>query len=161
MTNQAGPPIAPIMCDMTDASDTAVERMAEYQRLFTESLVGRERIDGVVRFRFLAQPGVEDRVRDLAARENACCAFFRFSVTVHGNEVWWDSTVVDDDMARRILGEFYRLPDTVADGAAGLRDRFADQGLPVMVDDAGTLRLATDVELGLTGFATEGPASGG
>jgi hypothetical protein len=154
MTSQASPPTPPIVCDMTDAPDTATQRMAEYEQLFTESLIGRERTDTGVRFRLRAHPGLEDWVRDLAAREKACCAFFTFSVTVHGDEVWWDSSVVDDDIARRILDEFYRLPDTVTDGAAALRDRFADQGLQVMVDEASTLRPATTAELGSTSLGT-------
>ena len=44
----------PIVCDMTDASDTAEERMAEYGRLFAQALTGRERTDQGVRLRFRA-----------------------------------------------------------------------------------------------------------
>jgi hypothetical protein len=88
-------------------------------------------------------------VRDLAAREKACCAFFSFAVTVHDDEVWWDASVVDDDAARQILDEFYRLPDTAAEGGTVLLDRFSEHGLHVMINDAGTLRPATTAELGL------------
>jgi hypothetical protein len=116
MTNQASRPTPPIVCDMTGAPDTAAERLAEYGRLFSASLIGRERTDGGVRFRFRAHRGLEESVRDLAAREKACCAFFTFSVTVRGDELWWDSSVVDDDIARGILDQFYTLPETVTDG---------------------------------------------
>jgi hypothetical protein len=34
----------PIVCDMTNASDTGPERLAEYQQLFTRALIGRERV---------------------------------------------------------------------------------------------------------------------
>ena len=61
---------------MTDAPDTAIERLAEYEGLYTEALIGRERTDDGIRFRFRARPGLEEWVRDLAAREKACCAFF-------------------------------------------------------------------------------------
>ena len=64
-----------------------------------------------IRFRFRAEPGLEDRVRDLAAREMACCAFFPFEITIHGDEVWMDAWVVDDDLARKILDEYYQLPE--------------------------------------------------
>jgi hypothetical protein len=137
----------PIVCDMTDAPDTASERLAEYERLFTTALAGRERIGEGIRFRFRADDGLEDWVRDLAAREKACCAFFTFDITVQGDQVWLDAWVVDDDVARQILDEYYRLPESLAEGADVLFERFSGQGLQVMVrDDHGELRPATPVE---------------
>jgi hypothetical protein len=122
------PPGTPIACDMSNAPDTGPQRLAEYQRLFATALVGRERTPDGIRFRFRAEPGIEDWVRDLAAREKACCAFFGFGVSRVESEVLWDATVVDDDAARAILQEFYALPD-----AASL----AEPRLPV---DPGTTR---------------------
>ena len=119
----------PIVCDMTNAPDTAGERLAEYKRLFAQALLGRERTADGIRFRFRAQRGVEPWVRDLAAREKACCAFFTFSITTLGEEVRWDASVIDDDIARAILDEFYALPDTIAGGFEGVYDRFTRQGL--------------------------------
>ena len=136
MTNRDGGPTPPIVCDMTEATDTPAERIAEYARLFAGSLVGRERTDGGIRLRFRVQPGLEDWVRDLAAREKACCAFFTFTIAAHDEELWWDASVVDDEIARQILDEFYRLPDTLAEGATALRDRFADHGLQVITTDS-------------------------
>jgi hypothetical protein len=141
----------PIVCDMTDAPDTAAERLAEYERLFTTALAARERIGKGIRFRFRAEPGLEDWVRDLAAREKACCAFFTFDIAAHGDEVWMDASVVDDDLARQILDEYYRLPESVAEGAAALFERFSAQGLEVMVRDGGVSRPATAAEHGWTG----------
>lgn len=46
----------------------------------------------------------------------------------------WDATVIDDDIARAILEEFYALPDTVADGFEGIHDRFTRQGLQFTSD---------------------------
>jgi hypothetical protein len=133
----------PIACDMTDAPDTAEERMAEYGRLFAQALTGRERTDEGVRLRFRADDGVEAWVRDLAAREKACCPFFDFAVSTTGGEVWWDVSVVDgvvdDDMARTIVDEFYKAPDTVADGVAGMVDRLGQRGLVVVTNTSGTL----------------------
>jgi hypothetical protein len=119
----------PIVCDMTDAPDTDVERMAEYRRLFSEALTGRERTAEGIRFRFRA--GTEAWVRDLAAREKACCAFFASAVTTEGKEVIWDVAVTDNDLARAILDEFYALPDTLGESPDGLRDRLADRGVAV------------------------------
>jgi hypothetical protein len=131
------PPIPPIVCDMTDAPDTPIERIAEYERIFSAALIGRERTDGGIRFRFRCEDGLAEWIRDLAAREQACCAFFAFTVTQHGEEIWWDASVVDDDIARRILDEFYRLAETVTEGAQALHARFADQGLHVVIGDGG------------------------
>jgi hypothetical protein len=118
---------------MTSATDTPAERIAEYRRLFAQSLLGRARTSTGIRFRFRADPGLAEWVRDLARRERACCAFFSFSVYASDAEIWWDISVVDDEMARRILAEFYRLPGTVAEGDTVHR-RFADQGLRIVTD---------------------------
>jgi hypothetical protein len=65
----------PVAWDMSSAPDTPAERRAEYQRLFAGFLAGRARSEDGITFRFRADPGIEEWVRDLAARENACCAF--------------------------------------------------------------------------------------
>jgi len=140
----------PIVCDMTDAPDTPEERLAEYHQLFADALVGRERGDDGIRFRFRADDIVEQHVRDLAAREKACCAFFTFTVTRTADEVRWDATVIDDPIARQILDEFYRLPETVHDGVAALWDTFAAQGLTVVTGEDGVRRPATAADLGIT-----------
>jgi hypothetical protein len=151
MTETTDQTDSPIVCDMTDAPDTAAERLAEYKHLYGTALVARERIGEGIRFRFRAEPGLDDRVRDLAAREKACCAFFTFEIATHGDEVWMDAWVVDDDVARKVLDEYYRLPEHVADGPAALFDRFSRQGLRVMIRDRGELRPATPAEHGWTG----------
>jgi hypothetical protein len=133
----------PIVCDMTTAPDTEEERLAEYQRLFAQALLGKERTAEGIRFRFRAAPDVETWVRHLAAREKACCAFYEYTVHVEGAEVLWDCAVPDDDIARAILDEFYALPDTLAEnpdaGMDGLRERFARRGLAIVSDPAGAV----------------------
>ena len=94
------------------------ERAAEYRRLLTGYLTGREWRGAEVRFRFRADPGIEEWVRDLARREQECCAFFSITVAATSDEIWWDMSVIDDDMARQVLTDFYLLPDTYADGGA-------------------------------------------
>lgn len=123
-----------IVCDMTTAPDTDAERSAEYRRLFTTALTGRERTGTGIRFRFLDADGVEDWVRDLAEREQSCCAFFTFTVTRAGGEVLLDGAVVDDDTARAVLEEFYSLPDTLQQGALTPQQvdaRFERHGLAI------------------------------
>jgi len=104
-------PPPPVACDMTGAPDTPAERMDEYRRLFSQSLLGRSRAPDRISFRFRADPGVEDWVRDLARREKACCAFFDFTVDADGREVRWEARVAADEAARQMLAGFYRLPD--------------------------------------------------
>lgn len=130
----------PIVCDLTDAPDTGEERLAEYRRLFTEALLGRDRTTEGIRFRFRAAPGVEAWVRDLAAREKACCAFYGYEVTATGDEVHWDCAVPDNEVARAVLDEFYALPDKLDETFDGLRERAAHLGLEVITRPAGTAR---------------------
>jgi hypothetical protein len=133
----------PIVCDLTGARDTAEERMAEYGRLFAQSLAGRDRTAERVRLRFRADVGVEEWVRDLAAREKACCPFYDFKISATDGEVWWDIVLVDgvaaDEMARMMLDEFYDAPDNVAGGVAGMTERLADSGVVVTANESGTI----------------------
>lgn len=133
------PPDTPIVCDLTDAPDTGRQRLAEYQRLFAAHLVGRERTAAGIRFRFRADPGVEPWVRDLAAREKTCCAFFAFDVTPVGGQVVWDAAVADNEAARAILDEFYTLPDTAAATIEGLYDTLTERGLRLASDPGDTV----------------------
>jgi len=118
-----------VVCDLTDAADTAEQRVAEYRRLFSEHLVASSVTDGVVRFRFPADAGVEAWVRDVASREKQCCGFFEFDVRVEGGEVLWDASVGDDGTAQAMLDEWSRLPETVTAGIDTVRDRWTDRGL--------------------------------
>lgn len=105
------PPARPVACDLSGTPGAFAERMAEYRSLFGQYLAGRSRTAAGIRFRFRADLGVEDWVRDLARREKACCGFFDFTVAAGDREVRWDVSVADDEAARQVLDGFYRLPD--------------------------------------------------
>jgi hypothetical protein len=122
----------PIACDMTGAPDTPEERLAEYGRLFEAALVSRERSDAEITMRLRADEGVEAWVRDLSAREKACCPFFDFEVTAAGDEIVWHATVIDDPIARAILDEFYRLPESAGAGVAAREERIGAKGLTIL-----------------------------
>ncbi|MBF8189465.1 hypothetical protein ITP53_27770 [Nonomuraea sp. K274] len=111
------PASTPVVCDMTGAPDALGERLEEYRRLFAHALISKERTAEGIRFRLRAAPGVAAWAHDLAAREQACCAFFAFAVTTDGDQVLWDAAVSDDAAARAVLEQLYRLPET------GARDR--------------------------------------
>jgi hypothetical protein len=128
------PASTPIVCDMTTAPDTAQQRLDAYRRLFGQHLISREKTSQGIRFRLRAEPGVEDQVRELAAREMACCAFFAFDVIVDGEQVIWDCAVSDNDTARAILEEYYLLPDTAPQSPAELSGRLTAKGLTFIAD---------------------------
>ncbi|MFB4269652.1 hypothetical protein [Nonomuraea sp. GTA35] len=130
----------PIVCDMTTASDTAQQRLEEYRYLFGQHLVSRAKTGQGIRFRLRAEPGVAAWVRDLAAREKACCAFFAFDITVEGDQVIWDCAVSDNDTARAILEEYYQLPETAPQSPEVLEKRLASKGLHFIADPADPLR---------------------
>lgn len=144
----------PIVCDMTDAPDTTDERLAEYRRLFGDDLIGRERTDSGIRFRFRPRVGLAAEIRDLAAREKACCAFFDFDIRENDDEITWDASVVDDPIARQILDEYYALPDSLVGSTTELFDRFAREGLAIVVEDNGVMRPVTGADLGITTMDT-------
>lgn len=120
----------PVVCDLSSAGDTPEQRLDEYHRLFGRALISRERTGANgVRFRLRAEDGVQAWVRDLAAREKACCAFFAFEVTATAEEVVWDAEVIDDDTARAVLDEFYALTENATGSVEELRARFTEKGL--------------------------------
>jgi hypothetical protein len=132
-----------IACDLAGAPDTAEERMAEYDRLFTRALAGRERTGNGVRLRLRADEGVEAWVRDLSAREKACCPFYHFAVSAAGGEVWWDISLVDgvaegdEHTARTLLDTYYHAPDYAADGVAGMTRWLGGAGFTVTTTGSG------------------------
>ena len=119
----------PIMCDMSTAPDTGPQRLAEYDRLFSTHLLGRQRRGDGIRFRLRADQGVEAWVRDLAAREKACCRFLDSQIAVERGEVLWDITTIDDDLARSILDEYYELPEAAGADADVLERRLSAKGM--------------------------------
>ena len=142
-TGATAPPPA-IACDMTEAPDTAEERIAEYDRLFTRALAGRDRTGSGVRLRFRAEDGIEAWVRDLAAREKACCPFYDFDVSTADGEVSWDIGLIggvtdDPHTARTLLDTYYHAPDYAAEGIPGMTKWLAGNGFAVTTTDSGLL----------------------
>ena len=140
----------PIVCDMTDAPDTGLERLAEYTRLFETAYLGRDRDHTGARWLLRADPGVEEWARDLADRENACCAFMTNTVTREGVLVIWHATTVDDESAIAVLDLFHDLPlhrwsrpSEVEDAF----DRWSTTGVPIIVREGDVMRPATAEEV--------------
>src|SRR6478735_3083869 len=125
-------PAPAVVCDMSDAPDTGEQRLREYASLFAAAFIARERTDTRVRWRLRANRGIEAWARDLAARENACCAFMTNTITVVDGQVLWDNTTIDDPAALAVQDLFFDLPESrwpsvdaicvTADGAMTARD---------------------------------------
>jgi len=145
----SGPARQPaIACDMTDAPDTGQERLAEYARLFDSALISRERTSEAMRWWLRNDEGIEAWAKDLAARENACCAFMTTTVTVAGDRVLWESTTIDDPVAREVLDMMYELPERRWTDADQAYARFTDGiGVPIVVSDGPAVRPATPEEV--------------
>jgi len=53
-------------------------------------------------------------VRDLSAREAACCPFLSYTVTAHDSEVTRHVAGDQDPTVQAILDQFHQLPETEA-----------------------------------------------
>ena len=120
----------PLVCDLTGSGETPGDRLQEYRRLFDTALLGRLRTASGIRFRFGSEGVDEERLRDLAAREQACCPFFDMEIRRVGDELWWDTEVSSPD-AGFVLDEFYRLPDLTL-GAEQIQARVYERGLQIV-----------------------------
>jgi hypothetical protein len=122
----------PLVCDLTGSGEAPGDRFEEYRLLFDSALIERLRTDHGIRFRFRADALDEERLRDLAARERACCPFFDIEVRRAHDELWWDTAVTDPE-AGFVLDEFYRLPEHLLEADA-LPNRMRERGLVIVAD---------------------------
>jgi hypothetical protein len=122
-------PDAPIACDMTTATDSLAERLAEYRRLFEHALTSRESTATATTFRFAARPGVREWVCDLAKREAACCPFLSYEIDEQGEEIVWTLAGGLGASEMAILEEFLDGPESSAGSSDAIAQRLADQGL--------------------------------
>jgi hypothetical protein len=87
-------PDLPIACTLSPGE--LQDRLELVEELTEDAPVAREPIAGGIRARFRAGPGVERRVRELAAAEARCCAFLDFAVRVEPDAVLLDVTGAPD-----------------------------------------------------------------
>jgi hypothetical protein len=117
-------------------------------------LLGADRGEGDLDLAGVLGVGLElERGAEIPAADEAVWGLgygFDFSVTAH-DDIWWDATTIDDPIARQILDELYRRPDTVDEGVAAHFGRFDQQGLRVVTNDDGFMRPAAPEELGIAG----------
>jgi len=99
--------VTDIVCTLTD--DDARGRFDEYARLLAAACSGRERTAAGMRWFLRSEPGVAEWARDLAARENACCAFLDVVVSESGDRLVWDMSTSEDPIAQAVVDVFYEL----------------------------------------------------
>lgn len=80
-------PAPPIACTLD--SDLVSGRIADWVAVANRA-VRRERSDGGVRLGFAPQEGLAADLAALAEAEQACCAFFDFTINIHADEVTLD-----------------------------------------------------------------------
>jgi len=132
----ASRPDAPIACDMSSASDTLAQRLAEYRRLFEHALTSRESTATGTTFRFAARPGVREWACDLAYREAACCPFLSHEIDQEGEEIVWTTAGGLGAAEIDILDELLDGPESLPGSSDAIAQRFQDQGLHVIVPDS-------------------------
>lgn len=67
-------------------------RVAEFDHLFATALRGQQRLSPT-ELRWELNPDAEPMLRDLTARESACCSFFTFTVSPSASELRLDVRV--------------------------------------------------------------------
>ena len=125
---------APIACDMTTARDTPDERIVEYDALFAQALLSRERRSDSVVLTFRGD--VREQVEDLARREYACCPFLGYRVETAGDRVVWTISGDERAGAQATLDAFDALADQAGTGVEGMMDRLAERGVNVLSPSA-------------------------
>ena len=70
-------------------------RVAEFGELFASGVVAVQRVEPT-HLRLILVGEVEASVRDIVAREQACCSFFDFVITPDGNRVVLDIGVPEN-----------------------------------------------------------------
>jgi hypothetical protein len=88
--------VVPDACTLPTAQQPP--RLAEFDTLFITAVVAVETVSAThTRLRLAGPAGLAATVRDLAARETACCSFFTFTVTpATGNDT--DGEALDLDV---------------------------------------------------------------
>lgn len=126
----------PIVC-LLAGREAQEERLAAFRALFL-FLEHTDPRPGGFRWIFRGEnPDAEARVRELAAKEQACCPFFRFSVYPEGAMVVWDVTA--PERAHQVMAAFMLLPETLRAGvdAEALKLALTDAGLHFTEDEHG------------------------
>jgi hypothetical protein len=84
-----------IACSLDATGQQA--RLAQWRSLLGAAVSREEMSDGV-RYTFVADARMEQRIRDLAAAEHGCCSFLEFDVSRHTNHVLMNVTAAPEGL---------------------------------------------------------------
>jgi hypothetical protein len=126
-------PDEPIVCTLGAVDQAA--RASEFRAVF-EHLIATSAFSGGFRWTFRTDPGLHERLSDLAEREHACCRFFDFRVFQEGEVLIWETRASDD--AAIVKNELMRLPAALegAEDVASLKRVFVEAGIAFASDQA-------------------------
>jgi hypothetical protein len=125
-------PAPPLVCTLACAEQQE-RRANEFREAFVH-LECTEPLYGAFRWFFRDEPGLEDRLRELAWREHDCCRFFDFHITREGGSVVWETR--GPAAAAQVLEELMRLPEALS-GAPKIETMkrvLSDAGLTFQAD---------------------------
>ncbi|WP_197093419.1 hypothetical protein [Nonomuraea sp. SBT364] len=116
---------APSACTLPTAEQPL--RVAEFDALFAEAVQGVARPDRTrLRLDLVFSPGNAARAAELAARENGCCSFFTFVLTIADGSLALEVAVPPEQA--EVLDALHVRAGTATDTAAALRARGAEAG---------------------------------
>lgn len=121
---------SPIVCTLPAQDHQA--RAAAFRQAFSH-LVQTERLEHGFLWRFVAAPGLSERLDELARREHACCRFLVFRLVDEGSTIVWYTHA--EEGARDVVDAFMRLPETLGDKNGELMRRvLSEAGLSFVSD---------------------------
>jgi len=130
----------PVVCTANLQDKPMIQRGIDSYRAAFAHLITTERFESGFRWRFRREPGLEARLRELAAAEHDCCRFFQFQLTADGNEIVWE--IRAPGHAASVMEEFSRLPERLraerrpGHDVASLKARVSAAGLRFAADEA-------------------------
>lgn len=89
--------IAPVACSLTP-TDLAGQS-ARWERLAARALTERAETEHGLRLSFRPEPGAEEELRRLAAAENECCRWAKWTVGTHAGQIVLDVRSAGDGIA--------------------------------------------------------------
>jgi mercuric ion transport protein len=102
-------PGEPIVCTADLADTPTVQGQIDGYRAAFVHLVRTERFAGGSRWVFRKEPGLRERLVELAQGEHQCCKFFQFDVKDTSEHLVWETRA--DDAAASVLEFYSQMPE--------------------------------------------------
>jgi len=129
LADYAAVPGAPVACTIEKGG--MAKRVEDFREAFG-MLVSSRRTPHGFSWVFRDDPGFEAVLRDLAAREHACCQFLAFTISREDGHLVWE--VDGTPEAAGAVEVFYALPQTIHQDVEQLKREAERAGLPCTND---------------------------